>query len=158
MIAPLQLIDYTAETVSYNRLDPKPAPDNLNVGVGLGFEINSSADEERAAQCLTLNVHFNNREEDIPEEMSPYIAHRGQIRVRGWIQWVSDEMAERDDAQKLLHVNGLAMLYGIARVHTAQLTEGRTSPRLLLPSISFQPMVEDWMQADKENSENSEDV
>lgn len=146
MIAPLQLIDYTAETVSYERLDPEPAPDDIEVGVGLGFDIDAKADREREAQQVTLSVHFNQNEEEIPDDMKPHIAHRGQVRVQGWIQWVNSEMAERDDAPKLLLTNGLAMLYGIARVHIVQLTAGRRADRLLIPSVSFQPIVEDWLE------------
>lgn len=146
MISPLQLIDYVAETVSYERLDAEPAPDDEDTAIALGFEMDTAFDEDRTAQRLTLTVHFNNHHTDVPEEVAPYIAHRGQVRVCGWIRWVRDEMAQRDDAQKLLLINGLSMLYGVARVHAAQLTEGRAAERLLIPSISFQPMVEEWMQ------------
>jgi preprotein translocase subunit SecB len=59
-------------------------------------------------------------------------------------------METRDDAPELLLTNGLAMLYGVARVHIAQLTDGPSADRLLVPSISFQPMVEEWMNRDAE--------
>lgn len=153
MISPLQLIDYVAETVAYERLDAEPALDDEDTSVALGFEMNAAVDEERTAQRLTLTVHFNNQNTDVPEEIAPYVAHRGQVQVCGWIRWINDEIAERDDAHKLLLINGLSMLYGVARVHTAQLTEGRTADRLLLPSINFQPMVEEWMQQGAETSD-----
>ena len=145
MIAPLQLIDYTAETVSYERLDADPAPDDMDLGVGLGFGIDTRADEERNAQCVILSVRFNQNNDEIPDDLKPYMAHRGQVRVQGWIRWMSEEMAERDDAPELLLTNGLAMLYSIARVHIAQLTDGRSADRLLVPSINFKPMVDEWM-------------
>jgi preprotein translocase subunit SecB len=158
MIAPLQLIDYNAETVSYSRLEPKPAPEDLDVGVGLGFEMGSNPDEERNAQCLTLSVHFNRQEEDIPEEIEPYIVHRGHVRVQGWIRWINEDIAARDNAKHLLLVNGFSMLYGIARVHTAQLTDGSTFDRLLLPSVSFKKVVEEWMQREEETGGDEENV
>ena len=150
MIAPLQLIDYTAETVSYERLDADPAPDDMDLGVGLGFGIDARADEERNAQCVILSVRFNQNDDEIPDDLKPCMAHRGHVRVQGWIRWISEEMAERDDAPELLLTNGLAMLYGIARVHIAHLTDGRNADRLLVPSISFQPIVDDWMKHEDE--------
>lgn len=153
MISPLQLIDYTAETLRYERLDPEPVPKDMEIGVGLGFEIDTAVEEERNAQRLTLSVHFNDKEDDIPKEIAPHIAHRGQVRVQGWVRWINKDMSERDDAQRLLLTNGLSMLYGIARVHTAQLTAGRTSARLLLPSVSFQPMVDEWMEVNGDDSD-----
>jgi preprotein translocase subunit SecB len=63
-------------------------------------------------------------------------------------------LAERDEAMRLLLVNGLAMLFGVARVHVAQLTEGYMTDRIVLPSINFQPLVDNWMQEEPE----SEDV
>jgi preprotein translocase subunit SecB len=157
MIAPLQLIDYTTETVLYERRNTEPTPDDVDVGVELGFGMDAKVDEERDAHCVTLIVRFNLNLEEIPEEVQPYIAHRGEVRVQGWIRWINDEMEKRDDAPELLLTNGLAMLYGIARVHIAQLTDGRSADRLLVPSISFQPMVDEWMNRDAEEPADAQD-
>lgn len=160
MIAPLQLIDYAAETVAYERRNAEPVPDDVELGVEMEFGMDAKMDEERDAHCVTLIVRFNLNLEEIPEEIQPYIAHRGEVRVQGWIRWINDEMEKRDDTPDLLLTNGLAMLYGIARVHIAQLTDGRSVDRLLVPSISFQPMVDKWMKheagepVDEQNEEN----
>lgn len=151
MIAPLQLIDYTSETVGYERRNAEPVPEDIELGVELGFGMDAKVDEERNAHCVTLFVRFNLNLDEIPEEIQPYIAHRGEARVRGWIRWIDEEAEARDDAPELLLTNGLAMLYGIARVHIAQLTDGRSAERLLVPSISFQPMVDEWMRHEAQN-------
>jgi len=149
MIAPLQLLDYRTTMLAYERLDAKSPPDDVDLGVALEFEIDATYEDEKDVQRLALTIGYNQTQ--IPDEVAPYIAHRGQVRVTGSLRWIDDEVASRDDARDLMLTNGLTMLYGIARVRVADLTEGGERERLLLPSIAFQPIVKDWLQ-DDENS------
>ena len=149
MIAPLQLHDFETQTLAYERIEAEPPPEDADVGVGLGFEIDAEVDEERDAQRIDLLVSYN--EEDIPEDVEPYIKHRGRLRITGWLHWFDEEFAEREDAERLLLTNGLTMLYGIARVRIADLTEG--DGQLILPSVSFLPIVEDWLEEEKRSSD-----
>ena len=149
MIAPLQLVDFETTALAYERLDAEPPPEDLDLGVGLGFEIEAEVDEERDAQRIRLLVSYN--EEDVPEDVKPYLKHRGRLRVTGWLQWIDEETADRDDAERLLLTNGLTMLYGIARVRVADLTDG--DGRLLLPSVSFLPIVDDWLEEEEPSGE-----
>lgn len=142
MIAPLQLADFETTALAYERLDAEPPPEETDLGVALGFEIEAGVDEERDLQRIRLLVSYN--EEDVPEDVEPYLKHRGRLRVTGWLQWVDEETADRDDAERLLLTNGLTMLYGIARVRVADLTNG--DDQLLLPSVSFLPIVDDWLE------------
>ena len=149
MIAPLQLFDFETTTLAYERLDAEPPPEEADLGVALGFEIEAGVDEERDLQRIRLLVSYN--EEDVPEDVEPYLKHRGRLRVTGWLQWVDEETADRDDAERLLLTNGLTMLYGVARVRVADLTAG--DDRLLLPSVSFLPIVDGWLEEEESSDE-----
>lgn len=154
-MAPLQLIDFRSDTLAHERLESEPWPDDVDRGIALSFELEAKHDEERDAQQLSLTVSYN--EDRIPDEVAPYIAHKGRIRITGWLRWVDDEVADRDDASELLFTNGFSMLYGVARVRIADLTEGVSTERLLLPSVNFLPMVRDWLsQSETESKDESE--
>jgi len=153
MQSPLQLVDYRAHLLRYERLDPEPAPEDLNFGVGLGIEFETESDEARNAQRIKLTVSFN--EDAVPDEVQTHIMHRGRFQVTGWLQWISEEAAAREDAHRLLLVNGLSMLFGVARVYVADLTVGN-GDRLILPSISFKPIVEDFL--DDQNADEDENA
>ena len=151
--APLQLADFEAATLAYERLEAEPPPDDADLGVGLSFEIDAEFDEEQETQRIELHVRYND-EDEVPEEVAPYIAHRGHVRVTGWLHWIDEEFAAREDAQRLLLTNGLSMLYGIARVRVADLTADGRDRRLVLPSVNFQPAVEEWLvEAEDEEPE-----
>jgi len=156
MIAPLQLLDYRTTTLAYERLDAEPPPDDVDLGVALEFEIDATYDDENEVQRLALTVGYN--EKEVPDEVAPYISHQGRIRVTGWLQWIDDEVSNRDDARDLMLTNGLTMLYGIARVRVADLTEGGDRDRLLLPSVAFQPIVRDWLQEDEDSADDASEA
>jgi hypothetical protein len=119
--APLQLADFEAATLAYERLEADPPPDDIEMGVGLSIEMDAAFEEDRDVQRLQLDVRYNN-EEDVPEDAAPYIAHRGHVRVTGWLHWASEEVAARDDAERLLLTNGLSMLYGLDGRRTGSAT------------------------------------
>lgn len=129
MLAPLQLIDYRAAVQSYERFENAEVTEENAFGIALSLQFEGKLDEENGAQRLKLVVRYN-QEDDVPEEQQPFIAHRGEISVEGWLRWINEKVAAREDADKLLRANGLAMLYGIARVRIADLTERgkRSSP------------------------------
>ena len=151
--APLQLADFEAATLAYERLEADPPPDDIEMGVGLSIEMDAAFEEDRDVQRLQLDVRYNN-EEDVPEDAAPYIAHRGHVRVTGWLHWASEEVAARDDAERLLLTNGLSMLYGIARVRVADLTADGLDRRLVLPSVNFRSAVQQWLdEGEKEETD-----
>jgi len=141
MLAPLQLIDYRAAVQSYERFENAEVTEENAFGIALTLQFEGKLDEENGAQRLKLVVRYN-QEDDVPEEQQPFIAHRGVISVEGWLRWISEKVAAREDADKLLRANGLAMLYGIARVRIADLTDQGNGRRLLLPSVNFQKVVQ----------------
>lgn len=142
MLAPLQLINYRAAVRSYERFDDVEVSDDNSMGIALRLQFNHDYDEDTETQRLKLVVQYN-QDEDVPEEQKPFIAHRGEIGVEGWLRWISKEIAEREDADRLMRANGLSMLYGIARVRVADLTDQGNGSRLLLPSVNFQNIVEE---------------
>lgn len=151
MIAPLQLIDFRTTTLAYERLEAEPLPEDVEMGAALTFEIEATADEEREAQRIDLTVSYN-QPDDVPDEVAPHIQHRGRLRATGWIRWVDSDFAARDDARQLLLTNGLSMLYGVARVRVADLTDDASSNRLILPSANFHGLVMDWVAEDENTS------
>ena len=155
-MAPLQLIDFQSEILAYERLDAEASPEDSEGGTALTFQMEATYDEDEDAQHLVLTIGYNN--EEVPDEVEPYIEHRGQVRVEGWLRWVDEDFAERDDARSLLLTNGLTMLYGIARVRVADLTDTEEGDRLVLPSVSFRPLVEDWLEEMEEQSDKEEPV
>jgi hypothetical protein len=155
MIAPLQLIDFHTATLAYERLEAEPLPDDMEMGAALAFEIEAVADEEREAQRIELTLGYN-QPDDVPEDVAPHIQHRGRLRVTGWIRWIDKDVAARDDARQLLLTNGLAMLYGVARVRVADLTDDASSDRLILPSANFHSLVMDWMAKEEKEASGEE--
>jgi len=152
--APLQLADYRTETLAYERLEAETPPNDHDLGVGLSFGIDAEFDEEEDVQRIELDIRYNHQD-DVPEDMAPYITHRGHLRVTGWLYWASEEFSARDDAQQLLLTNGLSMLYGIARVCVADITADGAEERLVLPSVNFRPAVREWLSEEtaEEDSE-----
>ncbi len=145
MIAPIQLIDFAVDQLTYEQARPaaEELPDALG-GVVLGLDLERMYGEDEEHPHLRLVVSFN--EEDIPEDAEGHIYHRGRIVLSGWFGWSREEAAKHvDHPEKLLLVNGLSILYGIARQHLLQLTEPGPAPRMMLPSISLLPVVEQWL-------------
>jgi hypothetical protein len=131
--APLQLREYAVTEVTYRRrAEGGSAPDSA---LTMRFEMEGARTGEDGA-VLALRVWFNEADEDTAErtsESSPS-PHTGHIEVRGGFQWIGDDVPERD---RLIVVNGLSVLYGIARVYVAQASGSGPDARLLLPSVSF---------------------
>jgi preprotein translocase subunit SecB len=152
MIAPLQLHNYSTTTLSYERLEAETPPEDVELGIGLSFGVDAEFDDEEEVQHIALNVRYN-QDEEVPEDLAPYIVHRGHVRVTGQLYWADEEVAAREDARRLLLTNGLSMLYGIARVRVADITDDGDEDRLVLPSVNFLPVAEDWLSEDEEEGE-----
>ena len=155
MIAPLQLHNYSTTTLSYERLEAETPPEDVEPGIGLSFGVDAEFDDEEEVQYIALNVRYN-QDEEVPEDLAPYIVHRGHVRVTGKLYWADEEVAAREDARRLLLTNGLSMLYGIARVRVADITDDGEEDRLVLPSVNFLPVAEDWLSEDEDESEPTE--
>lgn len=151
MIAPLQLHNYSTTTLSYERLEAETPPEDVELGIGLSFGVDAEFDDEEEVQHIALNVRYN-QEEEVPDDLVPYVVHRGHVRVTGQLYWADEEVAAREDARRLLLTNGLSMLYGIARVRVADITDDGDEDRLVLPSVNFLPVAEDWLDEDEEES------
>jgi preprotein translocase subunit SecB len=154
--APLQLLDYRTTTLSYERLDAESPPEDTELGVGLSFGVDAEFDDEEEVQRIQLDVRYN-QEDEVPEEIAQHIVHRGHVQVNGLLQWVDEDYATRDDARRLLLTNGLSMLYGIARVRVADITADGEEDRLVLPSMSFLPVAEDWLSEGEEGESEMEE-
>lgn len=128
--APLQLRDYAVTDLAYRRRpDGERTPDD---GLTMRFEM-EGARAGGETVLLVLRVWFNEAEDDDSE--TPPAPHTGHVEVRGGFQWVGPEDVPGRD--RLTVVNGLSVLYGIARVYVAQASGSGPDARLVLPSVSF---------------------
>ena len=156
MLAPLQLLDYAIDRVQYEQIRPgtEEMPDPAEIA-GLGFRMEMEQMKDSDVVRLQLQVEVN--QEELPEEVEGHVFHRGSIRISGWFTWIDEDVPERfKDPQKLMLVNGLSILYGVARNHMVHLTEPGPAPRLMLPSISFFPLVEEWLADNGAEDEEAE--
>lgn len=147
--APFQLLDYHVETLTLERLHPETEEDLEQVGTALGFgmEIRPVEEGEEDVYDVELDLHINDDEGAIPEEGKKHIFHRVRLVLIGRVQWSENAKPEEEkEADRLLLVEGLSMLYGVARVHLRQLTDPGPEPVLHLPTVRFQPIVERAMQ------------
>jgi preprotein translocase subunit SecB len=153
--APFQLIEYHIEALSLKRLHPdvEEPPGATGIALGFGIELRPNVESEEGVHALELTIQANEDEDQIPEGAEHRIFHRASVTLVGYFTWLEDaEPDDTDEAEKLLLVNGLTMLYGTARVHLQQLTEPGSDPPLQLPTVSFLPIVEEWLDADESES------
>jgi preprotein translocase subunit SecB len=143
--APFQFLDYHIEQLTLDRFHPDidEAPDHVGTALGFGMEIRRVDDVEEDVYEVQLDLHLNDDEDAIPEDERDQVFHRAHLTIVGRFQWLEDaKPSDEEEADKLLLVNGLSMLYGTARVHLRQLTDPGPEPVLHIPSISFKPIVE----------------
>lgn len=155
--APFQLLDYHIETLSLERLHPsvEDVPESAGGALGFGMEIRPTEDVEGEVYEVELELHVNEDEEAIPDEARERLFHRAHAALVGQFMWMDGKKPnDPEEADKLLLVNGLSMLYGNARIHLRQLTDPGPAPVLHLPSVSFKPIVEAWLQ--EENAAHSD--
>jgi preprotein translocase subunit SecB len=150
MLAPLQLTDYAIDGLAYEQVRRKAGDAGVAASqASLGFRF--AENEEDGRFHLGLEVNIN--QDGLPEESAGEVLHRGQIRISGWFAWAEGvDPTELENARKLLLVNGYSVLYGIARTHFVHLTEPGPAPRLMLPSITFLPIIEQWLAEEEGDS------
>lgn len=127
--APLQLRDYVVTAIEYRRrpVDADPA------GHPLSMRFETGGTSEGDTTYLILRIWIN-EDEEASDETVPN-PHEGYLEVRGEFEWTGPQNLPGRD--KLIAVNGLSILYGIARVYVAQASGTGVDRRLLLPSVSF---------------------
>lgn len=152
ILAPVQLLDYAVEQLEYSLQLPsaRPLPEPA-AAAGLTFNMRMNEDASSGVYRLQLQVSFN--QDEPPPEVEGHIYHKGSITITGWVKWATDESKSKaDDPRKLLLVSGMSMLYGIARERIAQATASGPAARMILPSVSFLPLVEDWLTRNQQGN------
>lgn len=143
-LSPVQLRDYVVISQAYCRHLPDEGEEpNNEVTITTNVRARRHEDEIQ----LLLSVHVNEAvwgdalEAGVDQERQAAFAtrtHEGHVEVAGRFAWQGPESPP--DVERLLIVNGLSFLYGIARVYLAQASAASPGPRLLLPSVSFMNM------------------
>ena len=132
--APFQLVDYRVDEQSL-LLSPTLASEGVDEGaVNLAFDFKAESLEPGDVQ-LGLRVRINDLEEGetLGATDVPYI---GRVSVVGRFHWLGGD-DDPVELRRLLTVNGLSMLYGIARVYVRQLATSAGGRGLILPTLSF---------------------
>ena len=153
VLAPIQLLDYDIAEQAL-QVHPGADYDRPPGGVALGMGVSFNEADDRTVS-LTLGMGINEKVDD--EDANPNNAYyRGRFAVRGEFSWVGGDEIESEERRRLMAVNGLAALYGIARVYVRQLSEPIFGPPLVLPMLSFASTVEPLLRTSNGGAEAPE--
>lgn len=132
--APIQLASYEIHE-QIVQLHPGGDVSQPSSGLYLGVWGDRSFEDDRVSLDLFVSVNETDPEGDAVAETNPH--YRGRVVLRGEFLWIGGEDLPEEERRNLLTVNGLSVLYGIARVYLRQLAEPLPAPPLLLPTVSF---------------------
>lgn len=130
-LAPLQLDDYVVVNSMYAVRDVEGEPDG---GLTVRFHTSGVRDGETVELRLTVWVNNGPPPDAEEEDAGRNNPHTALAEIVGRFRWIGDE---REDQDRLIVVNGVSMLYGIARVVIAQASSAGSLERLILPAYSF---------------------
>ncbi len=124
--SPLQLEQYFFTRIELHA-HPEAHPEQET---GFAVDVNCARHEEDPRRwMITLTVVLKGEEDDSPP------AYTGDFEIVGMFR-VTDEYPE-DNAPKLAHINGAAILYGTVREMVTNMTARGPFPPILLPTATF---------------------
>ena len=149
-LAPIQLVDYVVVeqglTVHPDADYDAEQPDGVALGLGLAVEPTEEGIE------IILGMGINEPPPEGADSTQPSNAiYRGRFGIRGHFLWIGADDLTPEEQRKLLVVNGVSALYGIARVHVRQLSEPLPGPPLILPMLSFADALDGLIAAEERN-------
>lgn len=143
--APVQLSSYTAESVQFDvnpvYVEEEPdLPDTEELSEErfdfLPEVISVPTQEDPGVLRLTVGMNRDN------EEWSSY--YRLSITITGRFEWIDpDPSVPEEEFRKYYMQSGLSLLYGVVREKVIQLSSSSPYPRMMIPTITFEGMVED---------------
>ena len=129
--SPLQLLDFVVGRMDYAY---RPIEGEADVSSVSQFHFDGARFGDEA--FLSLHVTLNRSEAATPERQSEVDRnpHTAEVKVSGRFLWEGEDVPDRE---AITVVNGLSILYGIARVLVAQASAAGPGGRFMLPVYSF---------------------
>lgn len=149
--APIQLTSYLLQHVELEtHPEVSDAPERVPPSISLDTPWNGTLPTADGPSFLSLRVRLN-------EGVDDWQMYRGHFLLQGRFQWIGTDH-EVDPARftRFYLASGYSMLYGLIRSLLMQLSASSPHPRILLPSISFSPVVEHLLQTRTSDSGDSE--
>lgn len=140
-LSPLQLLEYTFDGVSVTPVDGYVADPELSAGlVFFPGKLAMSADTGLAvlgeeASYSDFGVRLTLRVAPKEDKQAPYNV---QIAVRGVVRMhLTQEVNQAEERRVRALVNGVSLLYGVAREMVSCITSRSAHGAMLLPSLNF---------------------
>ncbi len=133
MTALMQLEDYTVSEIFFKvneSLFGGAAPESSDHNDEYDFERNILCNDIKDKFIVRLLICCNNREEKFDANQFKF-----RLELRGIFSF-TDEIDEKQKDQ-LVSLNGISILYGIARGIVSQATANMPIGRLVLPTVNF---------------------
>lgn len=141
ILAKIRLLDYAIFKFTFDN-STEPPKDSSGVEFGMDFDIKISAENELIHR-IDLKIGLNNS--DSAYEQAGF---RLAIELTGLFEL--DQGLAKEEADRLLALNGLSMLFSTARGVIAQLTSQAPIGKVVLPSINIAEYLR--LKAEEEES------
>ena len=150
-LAPIQLRAFVYERVALETqtraLQDEAEPRSPTLHFDTEWESSPTAE---ADGVLRLTVAVNQDRDD-------WRMYRGEIVVVGFFTWLDpDSEVDHATVERYYLTSGFSILYGLVRAFTVQLSATSPHPQLLLPSFDFTPAVDQLLEREKEDAEDSD--
>lgn len=144
--APVQLTRYTTDSIHFD-VNPSYMDSEFDVGDNSDLSreeefdfspevISIPSEEESGILRLTIGVN-----RDVEDFESYY---KLSITVTGQFEWVDPNPSiSEEEFRKYYIKSGLSLLYGIIRDRIVQLCSSSPYPRMMIPTITFDDVVEE---------------
>lgn len=147
MQAQLNITDYIVDELTVRGNDNYQKPEREKEGeINIGFTVKRKGKEPLF--MLTMTIELNKSKQAFTA--NPYYVF---LKIRGFFEFVKE--TDEETMQKMIGLNGLAMLYGIARGVVAQATANGAHDKFILPSMNFVELIKNSMAAESEPRKKS---
>ncbi len=142
MQAQLNIADYVVEelTLKGNADYHKTAKEEKGE-INIGFNIKRKG--KGPLFMVTMVIELNKSKQIFA--IGPYYVF---IKISGFFEFVKG--TDEETMQKMIGLNGLVMLYGVARGVVAQITANGAHGKFVLPSVNFVELIKNSRSAESE--------
>ncbi len=130
MMADIKFEDYIIESMSSEANYQYDIDEMHSYESKLGLDIQVKKKIDEPSYMIKLDINANEDAESF--SVNPYRIH---ILICGFFSFGED--VQVNEMKKLVHLNGTAMLYGIARGFVSQITANGPHGPFLLPSVNL---------------------
>jgi preprotein translocase subunit SecB len=140
MQAQLNITDYVVDELTvrsnpdYQRSSDKEAKGEIKIG------FNVKRKDKEPLFMITMIIEVNKSKPAFTN--SPYYVY---LNIRGFYEF--GKGTDEDTMQEMIGLNGLVMLYGVARGIVAQASANGVHGKFVLPSVNFVELIKNNMAA-----------